>query len=139
MKNKVLLYSIVVMCLILLILASVLLLKSKKNASVLTDEASSNNPATLNCNPYTDIIAAAKTGDLSGCNCLTDVTQKGICLGNLSDAAIYTKALKESNLSLCSNISLIGMKDACLRIVNQKISFANQSGSLPATTTNKIK
>ena len=128
MKKKVLLYSGIAVCLIFIVFAIIfLLLKNDKSAPAPINAVSSTTVQNQNCNPYSDISTAIKTGDTKSCDCYTDVAQRSQCQGKISDATLYTSALNQSDLSICNKISAVEMKNTCLKLVQGKIDFTNKS------------
>jgi hypothetical protein len=117
--NKKILFSIVILLLILVALFFVLMPKEEVKK----------------CDPYINLDSVVQTGNLEGCDCLADEAQKTICQKNISNAVIYTKALKQTDLSLCQEISLSQMKEACLSAIKGKIDFLQKSKNLTATST----
>jgi len=78
------------------------------------------------CNPYSDLSNSIKNNDLGVCDCIKDPVQKSLCQGNLSDSALFTKAINQSNSALCEKVSDTKMKEACLNIVTGKPNLINQ-------------
>ena len=92
------------------------------------------------CNPYLNIETLAKTGDVKACDCLVDTVKRGQCQMSISDAAYYYKASNQADISLCGNISLAGMKNACVNVVQNKIDFIKKNfGQTLSTTSSKQK
>ena len=98
-------------------------------------EISPNISNSQNCAPYSDIGSVVKAGDVKGCDCLTDMSQKKQCQTNISDATFYVNALKQVNPSLCYSISILEMKNTCLKLVQGKLDYYNKSKILTASST----
>jgi hypothetical protein len=120
MQKKVLWSSLVILCLILIVVAFSFLFKK--------------NPTSL-CEPYLNISEISKTGNLKSCDCLKDAVQIKECQNTISNAATYTDALSQSNLSACNKIIDLGMKEACINITKAELDFVKQN--VNALTTNK--
>ena len=105
--NKKILFSGLVLLILILILVGVSFLKNNDDKS----------------KPYLNIEEIVKTGDTKSCSCFSDISRKNQCLTRISDATIFSKAVRESNLLLCEKVSLAEMKDSCLKIVQGKINF----------------
>lgn len=86
------------------------------------------------CNPYLNIEAIIKTGDLKSCDCLDNKLQIKQCQETITGAGSFTAAAQSSDLSSCENIIDIGMKAACIRITQGKIDFANKNSNLSTTS-----
>jgi hypothetical protein len=126
MKRKVILSSVAAVSFILIIILVVILLP-KGNRE---EQAQA-------CQPYLNISAIAKTEDLKSCDCLINAVQKSQCQANISDATLFTKAVNQTDISLCNSISSSGMKSSCIRTVKDKIAFIKQNEILSASSTNK--
>ena len=116
--NKKLFVTIVIVLCLLLIAAGVTFWSKEKNVNNSLDLAK-----TETCNPYLNIDEIARTGDDRSCSCLVDTVKRGLCQSYISDASYYSKAVDQTNISLCDSISLENMKKACVGVVQEKIDY----------------
>lgn len=93
------------------------------------------------CDPYADLNSAITSNEIKSCDCLKNVSEREQCRVNISNAAFYSKALREINSELCANITTQVMKETCVSNTKAKAAFANpyKEMNLKATSTNKIK
>lgn len=120
-KQKLLLSGLTILCLALIIVLYIFWPRGESNTDIFLSATT-----TQSCNPYLDISTIVKTGDLKSCDCLATSSLKTQCQANISNATSYTNALTQSNVSACNNISDLGMKSACIKIIQGKINFANK-------------
>lgn len=127
MNKKVLVSIISLLVLILAICVIVFISINKNEAPAIEKTVAPITVKSTDCNPYLNIETAVKTGDLKGCECLATESQKTLCKANVTDGALYARALSETDISICNNISDLGMKKACTNVVQGKIDFIQKN------------
>ena len=114
--------AIVIVVVIVAIVAMLTLSTPKQAAPATgTDLSSGVRGETPPAQNLTTYEAAVITGDVEGCNNVSDEDQREQCVKTASDIDLYTNAVTNNDPALCANITDLTIKDACERLLNYGI------------------
>jgi len=129
MQKKVFWVTFSIMVFVLIALASSIYFNKKPESPIV-------EPV---CDPYKNMDLIVKDGNLNGCDCITDSAIKIKCQKDILNAILYSNALKQTDPSLCSEISDVSLSSDCVDLVKGNAAFQQKILNLVASTTNLQK
>lgn len=72
---------------------------------------------------------ALSKGDMSQCQCMTDVESKNRCLQSTEQAILYQQAIAQVDNRICAELKVEEQKNACNNVVNSKKEYLGSNNA----------